>query len=388
MYKEIGYIYKIINKQNAKFYIGSTNDFNRRVYEHKYELNNGKHANKYLQSSWNLYGEDSFEFKKIAEIDADIRVELEMFYIEKLKPNYNMITTFGNLPEYRNEELNDLVEVELIRNIKQMYAYGFSISEICNSLDLDNKYPFLCNVLSLNTCAHISPELNDKIIRNKKLNYIDLINMPINVAILKLEYGVSNPVLEDIFRINRKAIIKYEKEYLQLEKNKLEHCTLCGSVFVKIKKGHSHCTSCRNNSVISDKYKTTNKTKKEKKEFILYNLEFLNINEMIGNGNSKRCVMKYIEDKYGLSIEYRDINELIELSDIEVGKKMSKRDIRIEGLSEFFDDIINLYTIEELSVSQIYKTYKSRDLDVKYGDIKEVIMRNGIDIRPSGYYTN
>jgi len=56
-------LYKIINKLNGKFYIGSTNDFSRRWYAHVFDLNRNQHVNPHLQNAWNLYGEQNFMFQ-------------------------------------------------------------------------------------------------------------------------------------------------------------------------------------------------------------------------------------------------------------------------------------------------------------------------------------
>ena len=55
-------IYKIINKVNGKYYVGSTKDFNKRWLDHKSALIGNRHPNDKLQRAWNKYGQDKFEF--------------------------------------------------------------------------------------------------------------------------------------------------------------------------------------------------------------------------------------------------------------------------------------------------------------------------------------
>ena len=79
-----GGVYYIKNLVNNKLYIGSSVDIQQRIAAHKTELRNGKHKNNYLQNSWNKYGEDSFEFGIIEEIDAskeDLR-DVEQYYMD------------------------------------------------------------------------------------------------------------------------------------------------------------------------------------------------------------------------------------------------------------------------------------------------------------------
>lgn len=55
-------IYIIRNTVNGHFYIGQAVVIKRRWQVHKAELRGNYHANKHLQSSWNMYGESAFEF--------------------------------------------------------------------------------------------------------------------------------------------------------------------------------------------------------------------------------------------------------------------------------------------------------------------------------------
>lgn len=62
----MAFIYKITNTQNNKMYIGQTKQkVKKRRYKHKWALRKGNHANAHLQSAWNKYGEESFDFKVI-----------------------------------------------------------------------------------------------------------------------------------------------------------------------------------------------------------------------------------------------------------------------------------------------------------------------------------
>lgn len=89
-------IYGIVNKINGKTYIGQTGErFLRRYWHHQWKLKNGSHDNKYLQESWNKYGEDNFDFVVIEVVsNRSVLDELEIKYINKYKSNnqsYNML---------------------------------------------------------------------------------------------------------------------------------------------------------------------------------------------------------------------------------------------------------------------------------------------------------
>lgn len=95
-------IYKIINKINGKFYIGSTINVKTRWTAHKSKLNRNKHGNDYLQNSWNKYGEENFIFKLIREVEnKNNLIKIEQFYLDMLKPTdrkigYNVCKIAGN----------------------------------------------------------------------------------------------------------------------------------------------------------------------------------------------------------------------------------------------------------------------------------------------------
>ena len=61
-------IYWIKNKLNGKFYVGSTVQRYVRWKTHRNKLRSGKHHCAHLQSAWNKYGEDVFEFKVVEHV--------------------------------------------------------------------------------------------------------------------------------------------------------------------------------------------------------------------------------------------------------------------------------------------------------------------------------
>lgn len=70
-------LYRIINKVNGKFYIGSSSDINRRFISHKNYLNKNKHDNIHLQNAWNKYGKENFLFEIYKKCDINTLIEEE-----------------------------------------------------------------------------------------------------------------------------------------------------------------------------------------------------------------------------------------------------------------------------------------------------------------------
>lgn len=78
-------VYKIVNKDNGKYYIGSSDNISHRWYIHKCKLNHNRHANKHLQNAWNKYGSNNFEFIVVAETFPNELLETEQLYLDECK---------------------------------------------------------------------------------------------------------------------------------------------------------------------------------------------------------------------------------------------------------------------------------------------------------------
>lgn len=89
-----GYVYRIVNTENEKRYIGSTKRPNVRKREHFSQLRDGLHHCAQLQLAYNKYGKNKFVFEIINECETleDAR-KLETEYIIKSKNDtvYNSI---------------------------------------------------------------------------------------------------------------------------------------------------------------------------------------------------------------------------------------------------------------------------------------------------------
>lgn len=89
MTKECG-VYKIINVTTGDFYVGSSCNIHQRHQHHRADLRANRHANQYLQRSWNKYGEEAFLFETILLCDKSTKLWFEQSVINGLKPPFNI----------------------------------------------------------------------------------------------------------------------------------------------------------------------------------------------------------------------------------------------------------------------------------------------------------
>jgi len=129
-------IYKIENKINGKYYIGSAYNFNRRFIRHKSELNCNKHYNEHLQRAWNLYGENSFEFSilEICEDKSKLKL-IEQKHLNSIdrKKCYNKtyVAGGGNLGEEVNKKISLKMKMRVLtKEHKNKISETKSVSQI------------------------------------------------------------------------------------------------------------------------------------------------------------------------------------------------------------------------------------------------------------------
>jgi hypothetical protein len=108
-------VFLIRNNLNDKLFLGAGLDLHGIINRHKFQLKNGTHPNKQLQTDWNQLGSDNFAFEIVDElkpregVEFDYRQELdflETLWLEKLQP-------FGD----RGYNVPKLSRAEMLRRI-------------------------------------------------------------------------------------------------------------------------------------------------------------------------------------------------------------------------------------------------------------------------------
>lgn len=136
------YYYKITNIKNNKFYIGITENYQKRWQQHKNLLLNNKHPNYKLQKDWNVYKEESFIFEIILEkefntIEEGYHQEYEL--IENLKAiskGYNILQ--GGL---LNPMYTDTAKEKMTKTKQEQVPNIYQLEEIAeNKFKIINKF--------------------------------------------------------------------------------------------------------------------------------------------------------------------------------------------------------------------------------------------------------
>lgn len=123
-YENCSGVYYIVNTINNKVYIGKTaRCFKVRYFDHKSNLQNGVHINKYLQADYNSYGSDAFKFIVYKVVDNDHNAsKIEQNLIRKHKETdscYNITTSIVDYSSLGNKNRTRLTGSKLSDAVKK-----------------------------------------------------------------------------------------------------------------------------------------------------------------------------------------------------------------------------------------------------------------------------
>lgn len=114
-------IYAIVNLINDRVYVGQAVDILHRFNEHKWMLNSNIHTNSHLQSAWNKYGSDNFEFMVLEECDISTLTERENHWINYFG-GVNCDKTYNFIAAKDSGGHNDISKAKISASLKQYYS--------------------------------------------------------------------------------------------------------------------------------------------------------------------------------------------------------------------------------------------------------------------------
>lgn len=139
----MGYIYKIINIKNDKFYLGSCKRICKRKNEHFRYLRSGKHCNSKLQAAFNEYGEENLKFHVIEECEGNI-LRREQQYLNELKPwidGYNISScACGGFCGVKSNKMRNVKQYDLKGNLIKVWESAGVIEREFGKRIYDNLY--------------------------------------------------------------------------------------------------------------------------------------------------------------------------------------------------------------------------------------------------------
>lgn len=144
-------IYCIENTLNNKKYIGQSRNVHKRWEEHRNQLNKDKHGNTHLQSAWNKYGENAFDFYIIETCEIDMLDCREKYHIAHYDSSNRIHGYNIDLGGFYTKELSDETKNKLSIWAKQRVG---------------DKNPFYGKHHTEDTKKHLG-ETNSRIWKNK-----------------------------------------------------------------------------------------------------------------------------------------------------------------------------------------------------------------------------
>lgn len=133
------YIYKIVCTANNKVYVGRSSSYKRRKTEHFRYLSQNKHANPIMQSAYNKYGKEAFEFYMIEECDNTAVKDRELYWFSKMVEdgyvlfNYKIATSDGGI-----DSKSHITRAFIFEALDDKYDNNLAINDFCAKYGISN----------------------------------------------------------------------------------------------------------------------------------------------------------------------------------------------------------------------------------------------------------
>ena len=178
-------VYRIQNIIEDKNYIGKSWNIEKRWKQHIATLKSNKHINSKLQSAFNKYGLDSFEFTILEETDKpELMDYFESYYTEK----YNAINDGYSIEKlHSSQDIKFVIDnmdrlgskwikiLEMMNNKinKEFWGYDTNLSRVSNKLGITIEQTAIFLKYFKVEGFTFNPNFNEVNIRYMSQNYID-----------------------------------------------------------------------------------------------------------------------------------------------------------------------------------------------------------------------
>lgn len=137
-------IYKIINKVNGHYYVGSATKVRDRWSQHRHFLRRNSHPNGHLQRAWNKYEEKSFEFVFVENVDVPNLENVEQKYLDvALAERYNAYNlAFDSYCPTRGVPMSEDQKIKLSLSLKRYFNDPMALKRhqcLCRNKSHGNK---------------------------------------------------------------------------------------------------------------------------------------------------------------------------------------------------------------------------------------------------------
>lgn len=232
-------IYRIINKIDGKYYVGSSKNIQKRWDEHRRVLRLNKHPNDFLQNAWNKHGESNFEFQIIELVKSEELLLVEQKYLDivkvesKMSYNLNYDARGGKLSEYSKQKIS---KANTGRKVTE--EIRLKLSEVHKGIKLTAAAKLKLHIF--NKGKKLSEDHKRKIgLANKGKKYSNEIRKKLSDSRIGLYMGENNPSYD-------KTIYKFYNSNLNITRicTAYEFYTefkLCKSRVCNLKKGNIKC---------------------------------------------------------------------------------------------------------------------------------------------------
>lgn len=118
-------VYLIKNNENGKKYVGSSININRRFYLYYSLYQLTLHKNITIHKALLKYGYSKFSVEILEYCDPKILIEREQYYIDIIKPEYNMLKVAGSSRGYKMLESTKL-KISQAKSGVKLNTWNFS----------------------------------------------------------------------------------------------------------------------------------------------------------------------------------------------------------------------------------------------------------------------